>query len=288
MIDRKRREFSFVLLAIGLWLIATPITYNFYQIAFYNDLICGALLVLFGLIALVNLTSIYFIPFLLIGLWLHFAPLLFWYPKSINYLNDTLMGTVVSIIAFGFLQKSEQQKEEYSPSSWTHRVPTIFIALICWLLARYLDAYQLGYIDKVWDPFFKSGTEKVLTSSVSKAFPIPDAGLGAYAYFLEALLAWQGGEDRWKNMPWVVLLFGILAFPVGITSIVLIILQPLVVGSWCFICLLIAFLMLMIVLLSIKEVIAVFRCIKVQVVQKKSIWKFIVFGDATMELPNIK
>jgi len=286
MIDQRRREFSFVLLAIGLWLIATPVTYNFCHVAFYNDLTCGALLTLFGLIALINPASIYFIPFLLIGLWLHFAPLLFWYQEIVSYLNDTLIGTVVSTIAFGFLQKSEQQKEEYSPSSWSHRVPTIFIALVCWFLARYLDTYQLGYIDKVWDPFFKNGTEKVLTSSVSRAFPIPDAGLGAYAYFLETLLAWQGGEDRWKNMPWVVLSFGILSLPVGITSIVLIILQPLIVGSWCFICLLIAFLMILIAFLSIKEVIAVLRCIKLQHVQKKSIWKFIVFGDATMELPN--
>jgi len=288
MINPKKKELTFILLAIGLWLIATPITYNFYHIAFNNDLACGILLILFGIIALIRPASINFILFLLIGLWLHFAPIFFWYPESIYYLNDTLIGTAVSIIAFGFLQKSDQKKEKNSPSSWAHRVPTIFIALICWLLARYLDTYQLGYIDEVWDPFFSNGTKKVLTSSVSKAFPVPDAGLGAYAYFLEALLAWQGGENRWKSMPWIVLSFGVLAIPVGITSIVLIILQPLIVGAWCFICLVIAFLMLLIVLLSIKEVIAVLRCVKILYMQKKPIWKFIVFGDATMQLSNIK
>ena len=45
--------------------------------------------------------------------------------------------------------------------------------------------YQLGHIDAVWDPFFagaipgdgKNATEEIITSSVSEAWPVPDAGI---------------------------------------------------------------------------------------------------------------
>src|SRR3546814_1230480 len=74
----------------------------------------------------------------------------------------------------------------YNPSAWTQRLPIIFLALIGLLVARYLTAYQLGQISGVWEPFFpglpdepgKNGTEAVITSSVSEAFPIPDAAHG--------------------------------------------------------------------------------------------------------------
>ncbi len=74
----------------------------------------------------------------------------------------------------------------YNPSAWTQRLPIIFLALVGLLIARYLSAYQLGQIDSVWEPFFpglpddpaKNGTEAVITSSVSEAFPLQDAALG--------------------------------------------------------------------------------------------------------------
>src|SRR3546814_15484960 len=88
-------------------------------------------------------------------------------------------------------------------SAWTQRLPIIFLALIGLLVARYLTAYQLGQISGVWEPFFpglpdepgKNGTEAVITSSVSEAFPIPDAALGGYTYALEIVTGIVGSRE---------------------------------------------------------------------------------------------
>jgi len=125
----------------------------------------------------------------------------------------------------------------YNPSTWQQRAPIIALTFVGFFCARYLAAFQLGYIDRVWDPFFVDGTKRVLTSDVSKAWPISDAGLGALSYMLEALSGFMGGVQRWRTMPWMVAMFGFLVVPLGVTSIVLVILQPLMVGAWCTICL---------------------------------------------------
>lgn len=65
-------------------------------------------------------------------------------------------------------------------------------------------AYQLGFIPSVWDPFFGESIAAVLTSHVSKSFPISDAGLGAFAYTFEMLMGWMGMTTRWRTMPWMV------------------------------------------------------------------------------------
>jgi hypothetical protein len=114
----------------------------------------------------------------------------------------------------------------------------------------------LGYIDHVWDPFFTPGTKAVLTSSVSKLFPVSDAGLGAFAYTIEFFSACQGGTNRWRTAPWLVLVFGILVIPVSIVSTILIISQPLVVGTWCTLCLITAICMLIAIPFAIAEVTA--------------------------------
>jgi Vitamin K epoxide reductase family len=103
----------------------------------------------------------------------------------------------------------------YSPSSWAQRLPIIAMGVIGFLIARYLAAYQLGHVNSVWDPFFSgkdalNGAETIITSDVSKAWPIPDGGLGAVAYMLEILMAAMGGRSRWRTMPWMVTFFGIL------------------------------------------------------------------------------
>jgi uncharacterized membrane protein len=151
----------------------------------------------------------------------------------------------------------------YNPSSWPQRLPIALLAFIGWMASRYMAAYQLGYIETVFEPFFEpNGTIAVITSSVSKAFPVPDAGLGAFAYSLEMISAFKGGERRWRTEPWMVILFGLLAVPLSLVSVVLIILQPLVVGAWCSLCLFTAFCMLILVALSIDEVAAVLQYLK--------------------------
>src|SRR5690606_4704137 len=64
---------------------------------------------------------------------------------------------------------------DYNPSSWSERVPVIFLSWVGFFVARYMGAFQLEIIDTAWDPFFGNGTEKVLTSDVSHAFPVSDA-----------------------------------------------------------------------------------------------------------------
>src|SRR5438128_9153112 len=144
----------------------------------------------------------------LVGTWLQFAPLIFWAPTAAAYLNDTLVGalaTTLSILVpmmpgmahhMAMMQPGPEIPPgwTYNPSTWHQRAPMIVLAFLGWLLSRYLAAYQLGYIDRVWEPFFGGGTARVLSSEVSKMWPISDAGLGATAYTFEMLMAWMGGQ----------------------------------------------------------------------------------------------
>src|SRR5690606_30780988 len=61
---------------------------------------------------------------------------------------------------------------------------------------------------------------------------------------------------RWRTMPWMVAFFGILVIPLGLTHILLVISQPVVVGHWCTLCLLAAGIMLPMIPLEVDEVVA--------------------------------
>src|SRR3546814_1596001 len=70
---------------------------------------------------------------------------------------------------------------DYNPSTWLQRLPIAILAVIGILLARYLAAYQLGHTANAWDPFFgtqPNGTETIITSDMSRAWPVSDAGVG--------------------------------------------------------------------------------------------------------------
>src|SRR5439155_2915961 len=89
-----------------------------------------------------------------------------------------------------------------------------------------------------WEPYFsgdagRNGTEFIITSSVSKAWPIADGGLGAVTYMLEVLMGVMGDRSRWRTMPWMVAMFGIVVVPLGVVSIYFIIIQPIVLGTYC-------------------------------------------------------
>ncbi|MCX6991117.1 MAG: vitamin K epoxide reductase family protein [Chlamydiae bacterium] len=260
------RQISFFFAAIGLWLLAAPVTFGYNDgIMILNDQITGVLLVILGFIAAMVSSRGQVPIFLIIGLWLSVAPLVFWALEPIAFLNDTLVGMIVLFCAFRYPGMQGRPEEplgaappgwSFNPSGWGPRTCTIFLAMLCWFLSRYLSAYQLGYIQNVWDPFFGSETVQVLTSHVADFFPVSDAGLGAFAYSLEAFLGFQGNSQRWRTMPWLVILFGILVVPAGLVSIVLIVLQPIVVGAWCGLCLVIASCMLVMIMLTISEVVA--------------------------------
>ena len=91
---------------------------------------------------------------------------------------------------------------------------------------------------------------------MSRGWPISDGAMGALAYTFEFLMGWMGGPARWRTMPWMVTFFGILVIPLGLVHIILVMSQPVVVGSWCTLCLLAAAIMLPMLPLEVDEVIA--------------------------------
>jgi hypothetical protein len=54
----------------------------------------------------------------------------------------------------------------------------------------------------------------------------------------------------------MVLMFGVLVIPLGLTSIILVILQPVAVGTWCTLCLITALTMLIMIPLAVDEAVA--------------------------------
>jgi uncharacterized membrane protein len=161
----------------------------------------------------------------------------------------------------------------YNPSDWIQRGPIIAMAFVGFFLSRYLAAYQLGHIPYPWDPFFEDGTRRVLDSDVSKAWPVSDAGLGAVSYMLEALSGFMGGRNRWRTMPWMVVMFGVLVIPLGIVSIVLVILQPVAVGAWCTLCLVTAAAMLVMIAPALDEVVAMSQFLAGARREGKPLWR---------------
>lgn len=137
-------------------------------------------------------------------------------------------------------QKSESQMPpgwETNPSAWGERLPIVALALVGLAIASYLGAYQLEFIATVWEPFFGDGSRTILNSGVSEVLPIPDGVLGAIAYLVDAVAGVIGGRDRWRTMPWIVIVFGLAVGPLGGVSIILVILQPVLLDSWCTLCL---------------------------------------------------
>lgn len=289
---KDKKIFAFLTIALGLWQLAFPLTFSHFcpdcfQMTI-SDIAMGAAIIVFGIlssISLYPLASAWLVG--LTGLWLQLSPLIFWSHFPLSYLNDTLVGAIAIVFAFQLAKgpaKSSSTNDcpkgwSYNPSSWKHRIPTVGLAMICWFLARYMATYQLGYITQIWDPFFSDGTLKVITSNISKSFPISDAGLGALFYTLEALLGWQGDHRRWATMPWLVFSFAFLIIPVGIVSIVLIILQPVDVGTWCSWCLATALCMLTMIVLTAGEFAATLQFLNESVRNGESFWRTFWKGE---------
>lgn len=163
----------------------------------------------------------------------------------------------------------------YNPSSWNQRVRVALVALVATFIALYLGLYQWRIIGWAWDPIFGNGTVKVLDSEVShqitKWIRIPDAILGAYAYLTDVILALAGSERRWQDRPWLVILFGIDIIPIGVVSILLVILQGIAVKYWCFLCLITAGISLTLIILAYDEVLS--SCIYLYEIKKRGNWK---------------
>ncbi len=289
----------FANMILGVWLVTSVFALEYRSSALQvSDVVSGILVIVLAILSVSRWEWFKFwAPWAnsLVGVWLLFAPLVFWSPTSAVYSNDTLTGALVvvfAILAPGMPMARGMSMEpgpdvprgwSYNPSSWPQRAPIIGLALVGFFLSRQMTAFQLQHITSFADPFFGLGTISVLTSDVSRSFPIPDAGLGAVAYMIEFLMGFMGDKARWRTMPWMVTFFGILVVPLGVVSITLIVLQPIAVGAWCTPCLIAAAAMLVMISLTLDEVVAMIQFLVQAYREGQPLWQVFWIGGVLRE-----
>lgn len=160
-----------------------------------------------------------------------------------------------------------------NPSEWSERIPIVALALVGTAIATYLSLYQLDVIPDVWDPFFGDGSRTILNSKVSHILPIPDAALGAFGYLLDAVTGVIGGTQRWKTMPWIVIVFGLAVGPLGAISILLVILQPVMFDAFCTLCLASAVISVLMIAPAMDEFLASLQHIRAEHRRGTSLWR---------------
>jgi nucleoside-diphosphate-sugar epimerase/uncharacterized membrane protein len=313
----------FLNIGLGLWLIASPFAFGLFDpetaqhmvrdvtvernlvppelrntLIGISDIVSGALIVVFSTLSLSQRFAWAQWANAAVGIWLLFAPLLFWAPTAAAYNNDSIVGALVIAFAIlvpmmpGMSHEGMMQKEDvppgwtYSPSTYLQRLPIIALGLIGFLIARQLSAYQMGHVGSVWEPFFGgesglNGTETIITSDVSKAWPIADGGLGAVTYMFEVLMGAMGDRTRWRTMPWMVVLFGIVVVPLGVVSIYFIIIQPIVIGTYCTLCLIAALAMLIMIPFTLDELVAMGQFLLHSHRARRPFWRTFFQGGAT-------
>jgi len=260
---------------LATWLMTAPFLLGYESQALaISDVVSGSALLVLSLLSLSWRAGWARWACAMVGLWLLSAPVIFWAPTAMSYLNDTLVGMLV--IGFAVATRpvpgispaaatsgpTVPPGWDMSPSSWAQRVPIIALAFVGLHISRYLAAYQFGHIDSVWEPFFSggpdpaNGTEEIITSSVSRAWPVSDAAVGAVTYALEIVTGLIGSARRWRTMPWLVVLFGLMIVPLGVISLTFIIIQPIWIGTWCTLCLIAAAAMLIQIPYSLDELVA--------------------------------
>ena len=303
--QRANRWAHFVNMGLGTWLITQPLLINVEEpLLRWSEIALGATLIVCAALALSWRAQWARWLCAGIGALVMGVPFLFSTENAAAYLSDTLVGAL--IFGFAVCTKPEPGLSalaaltgpvvppgwSFNPSSWTQRLPIILLAIIGLYVSRYLAAYQLGHIPDVWDPFFagspvdpQNGTEEIITSWVSRAWPVSDAAVGGYTYLLEILTGIVGSRMRWRTMPWLVVLFGLMIAPLGITSIFFIIIQPLVIGTWSTIALIGAAAVLVQIPYSLDELLATLQFVRRRAKAGQN-WLRVLFVGDTDEMPK--
>jgi hypothetical protein len=90
----------------------------------------------------------------------------------------------------------------------------------------------------------------------------------------------MGDRRRWRTMPWMVVLFGIVVVPLGVVSIYFIIIQPIVIGTYCTLCLLAALAMLIMIPFALDELVAMGQFLLHSYRAGKPFWRTFFQGGA--------
>ena len=182
----------------------------------------------------------------------------------------------------------------YNPAHWGERLPIVALACVGGAIAFYLTMFQWGWVKTVWDPFFSggpgfpSGSEKVLNSKTSEMFSVvfpswvTDGFLGFLGYVGDAVTGVIGGTKRWRTMPWITIVFGVLVGPFGAISIGLVITQPLIYSTFCTLCCCSAVISMMMIGPAMDEMLASLQYMKRVREEGKPFWKYF-FGLADQE-----
>ncbi|MFC4542540.1 vitamin K epoxide reductase family protein [Halosolutus amylolyticus] len=281
---------QYAIISLGLWLIASTPTLGYESALMrWNGVISGVVLIALAGLTIYRESGYANYANGVVGLWLVFSPIAFWAPTAAAYANNTLVGIMVMTFSIIIVMRSEMDGPavppgwSYNPSTGAQRAPLIALGILGFFASWYMAAFQLEYISSAWDPLYGTGTEQILTSKVSEAFPVSDAGLGAVAYSVEALMGFMGDRRRWRTMPWMVAFFGVVVIPLGFVQVLLVIMQPIMVGTWCTLCLLSAFGMLWMISLTVDEVVAMGQYLVRLMRQGDSLWTAFWMGGTIPE-----
>jgi uncharacterized membrane protein len=258
-----------MLFLLGGWLIASPIALEYAdRPQAWSDWASAAAVFALGLAALAAQR-----PWLswiagAVGVWVLLAPIVLGSGTAAAHLSGLVSGALIATFGFVFPLNRRLPGPEvptgwsYNPSAWPERAPVIALAALSFTVAAYLAAFKLGFLGTIWDPVSAEGTVRVLTSEAARALPFPGAVLGAAVYLIYLLITCTGDARRWRTMPWLVILFGLLTVSIGAVSIMLVILQPLAVGAWCGWCLVTAIATLAMIPFALDEIAATLELLR--------------------------